>query len=1690
MKKGILSFFFLSLLSYTSYGQKEAPTPNFFEIKKRIEKQLDKDDQAEDGKKARYYRWYHSWRYRLGPNGEMTTANKIYNEQMQSGILNGKRRGNLNCSPYDDNIFWQNLGPFDSKGALGSNNGSWSCPGRLPKKQNQGRIESISVNPNNMNEILVGAYNGGIWRTTDGGANWTITTDDEGYSIFGFNAIVRHPKDSKIIYASSSLGCGGWEGTRKRYGMGVIMSTDGGVSWQPTGLNYQNHGHQLSQINKLIIDPKSTLTNTILYVGMETQLKKYVGHSNAQNGWSTIHSNYSYSNGPHWYGNVQYNDIITDHNNSVWFSNYTGIFRYDGSVSYPVSSYTIPAPFSQNNSCGNNNGATNGGLRQHTNIEINKQGHIVMVIAYTDCNNYKKSDGTNEGVGTKVYLYRSTNHGASWSTPVDVTGKIGAAVSAVSPNLVVDPNNSDILYSSGMGSILCAIKTTDFGANFSYTNNGDNHTDVRTFEAHDVGPKNTFFLGTDGGISKMTDGNKWNDITGRGLSITNYYGCGISETNDKIIFAGAQDGSVNFFNHGWWYETLPGGDNGDCLINPDDNEMVYQQIQGMLTRGKIVGNNVSINSTVSVGGWMNPLHWNPVDKSEFFIGTNYLYAGKTNSNALTQIANPLHSSDKKVSSVSISRNDPNTVYYSTESYVWNSSAIADDGIFKATRAGGSWTVTDITGGLKTVVHGKLGLSVPITDIAVDPNNKNRVWVTRGNFDNTKKVFYTPNGGVNWYNKTKTGLPNLPCTSIAFQELSNDRLYIGTDNGVYFTDNSMNCWEKYGNKGVQCQVNDLEINPCAGKLIAATHGRGLWEAPLIVKKAEKLPPGVTTWNSPKTLSSDLTIPSGAILYINNTTVNVGKDVTIYVEAGGKLELYNSTLTNKCGYTWKGIEVWGKNTAPQNAQQGRFKATLSTIEHAEKAIFVSKTTTPGTLSFNGGIIQAEHTKFLNNKRSVVYMKYTHPNSGYFKSCTFRTDANYRHPNSLMGHLTMWGVNGIEILGCTFENTNTWPYATNRVIGIGAVDASFKIGGHFTSTQSRQSVFKGFNRAISTGKVTGSPTFQITHTSFYDNVIGVHSTAHNNFIISSCSFNVGSNTISNLSVLNVHEGITVMSGTGFQIFQNSFQPAFSNHYPKTIGIRINQSGTENNEIYKNNFYKPSSSNNNIFYANLANGLNRDLSAPQKGLKYYCNTNSNNQKGYDFSVTDQGISSHQGAWTKSTGNTFSHGNVASGGNQYSDFNNGATTGNVVYFYRSIGQQKPLNTHQVAPYFVNNTNSCPARPIDIGGGTGGGSGGGDVEISQLFNSFNSNKKYLSAQEKTLSKKIDGGNTSEVNSMVKNATSKNYEAVINKLKEISPFLSKTIFESLIKKKEVFTPGNMIELAAKNPDVFIDGYLLNKMVDAEFISENDKTIIEEKIANNFTERTELENSIFSKTEENHTLCNKAIALIDRNPSQFTLQDKIEWLERKESIESELAIADIYMNTLQLNKAIEKLSKIKEKFILTNDQEQEIESFKQLKQIQFTIDQSGALIDQLEDQTITQLKKIASKSNGIAGDQARTILNQNDQNYFVPPVFPEITFKTLSGAGENGLPDGQVENKLIAAPNPAQSEVSFSYKIEKTGNFKLTILNHQGSIVKEMNINNEHGKVSWDCKELASGIYYYGILENGQTIVPYKKLVIIK
>jgi photosystem II stability/assembly factor-like uncharacterized protein len=177
----------------------------------------------------------------------------------------------------------------------------------------------------------------------------------------------------------------------------------------------------------------------------------------------------------------------------------------------------------------------------------------------------------------------------------------------------------------------------------------------------------------------------------------------------------------------------------------------------------------------------------------------------------TDISGPLAGIDTFVS-LKVAPSDPNCIY-----------AGSGNKLYRTTTGGMPWH--DITAGLPVA-------SNYLTDVTVSDTDPNLVWVTFSGYNAADKVYKSQTGGETWENFTgNPPLPNIPVNAIVYERNAGNRVYIGTDAGVYYRNDGLDNWVPYKWGLPNVIVDRLEILYGSQVIRAATYGRGCWEAPL-------------------------------------------------------------------------------------------------------------------------------------------------------------------------------------------------------------------------------------------------------------------------------------------------------------------------------------------------------------------------------------------------------------------------------------------------------------------------------------------------------------------------------------------------------------------------------------------------------------------------------------------------------------------------------------------------------------------------------------------------------------------------------------------------------------------------------------------------------------------------------------------
>ncbi len=648
-----------------------------------------------------------------------------------------------------------------------STTGNWTAMGPYgsPIGGDAGRVTFIRFMPGNVNTIFLGTGAGGLWVSTNNGSTWNTNTNS--LEVLGCSDLAINPTNTNIMYlATGDIDAG------DTYATGVLKSTDGGVTWNPTGLTWAVSLQR--RIGRLLINP---LNPNILFAATSAGIYRT---NNGGTSWTLVKTG--------GFKDMEYrpNDTSTVYavTSSTFFKTTTG-----GNTSASFVQITSGLP--------------SAGARQVISVTPADPNYVYILRS--------ASDNSFGGV------YRSTNSGTSFT------------LRSSSPNIFGwDPDGSD---TGGQGwyDIACGVsptdkeeitcggvntwKSLDGGATWSLNTHWYGggapyvHADLHAVE---YVSGTTCYLGHDGGISRSTNsGASWTTINGQ-MNIAQSYRIGQSTTTANYVLSGHQDNGTNLLNGSTWTEVY-GGDGADCFIDrTNNNTMVESYVYGDFNISNNGGANwTSItNGLTGTGAWIAPIIQSPHTANTYYCGYQQVFKSTNKGTNWTQMGNI--SGSGQILYLAAAPSNSLVLYAATSG-----------AIYKTTNGGTSWST--ITSGLPTA-------SAQITRIAVDNTDANNVFVTFSGYSAANKVFKTTDGGASWLN-ISTGLPNLPVNCIIYTNNTNDELYVGTDVGVYFRDGSMSSWTPFMTGLPNVIVNDFEIFYPTSKLRAATYGRGVWQSDL-------------------------------------------------------------------------------------------------------------------------------------------------------------------------------------------------------------------------------------------------------------------------------------------------------------------------------------------------------------------------------------------------------------------------------------------------------------------------------------------------------------------------------------------------------------------------------------------------------------------------------------------------------------------------------------------------------------------------------------------------------------------------------------------------------------------------------------------------------------------------------------------
>jgi len=605
----LLSFFFFQLNAQPWAEVSSSVPPNFYRMKVSGDAVLSEvKTQKGKGFKA-FKRWEKYWEQRVFNDGSFPPANLVQKnwesyqlEKSFSALIPGSS--------------WTSLGPNSSSGGYAG----------------IGRINRITFHPTNTSIIFACTAGGGLWKTINGGSSWVPLTDN--LASIGTSGLVINPVDPNIMYLATGDGDGA-----DTYSYGVLKSTDGGVSWNATGLTFTT-GVVIYKLQPHPTDPN------ILLAGTNGGLYRT---ANGGTSWTKV------------VASGQFYDIEALTSTNMVATTKGGLYRSTDSGATWVLVTTI---------------ASTG--RIALAVSASNSDFVAALVSNTS-NGFKGFYASVDG-GLTYTLRSSTPNLMGWETNGSDSGgqawyDLCVAVSPVDVNQIV------------VGGVN-TWKSTNGGVSWTIMTNWYQTSTVPAMHAdqHDLIFQNstTLFSANDGGIYRSTNnGVSWTDLT-NGMSISQLYRASAAQTDIRVI-AGLQDNGTKLRSTtGTWSDEI-GGDGMDCAIDPTNASYMYGTLYyGDIQRSTNGGTSWSsiTPSTGTDGAWVSPVLLDPVNPATIYLGYRDLMKSVDRGTTWTKISAG-QTGGNFISNIAVAPSNPMVIYIS-----WGTS------MAKTTDGGTTWaTIT-------------------------------------------------------------------------------------------------------------------------------------------------------------------------------------------------------------------------------------------------------------------------------------------------------------------------------------------------------------------------------------------------------------------------------------------------------------------------------------------------------------------------------------------------------------------------------------------------------------------------------------------------------------------------------------------------------------------------------------------------------------------------------------------------------------------------------------------------------------------------------------------------------------------------------------------------------------------------------------------------------------------------------------
>jgi hypothetical protein len=756
----------------------------------------------------------HKKRFQSFLRNRSDSAGRPRSDLWRQGLLD------FNQLDVDPSVLWTPLGP----GPLSIESQIvWDDPPTADKSfqgfgPDSGEVTDIAIDPTGAADLnlYIATNDGGIWTSSDGGATWYPATDS--MLSLSMGAVALDPVNPQIVYAGTGNPFDGGEVFTK--GIGIYRSNDGGDTW-----NLLDGGQFDTVFAGLLINRIVVLQPDLLLVATDQGLYRSIdGGQNfgaVLEGFITCLLADSANPKTGVFAGVKGLGVFKSTDGGASFTN-----RFHNALAQPFSNVEI------------------------AQSESNPQ-RLLLSVQYSPPS------------GPAVYrgLFASLDGGETWNAdPIaDLHEAAGDGFDQTWYDLTlgIDPRDPNRVY-AGFQELW---RSTDGGLHFDPQAgtwgqvHWDHHAIAFSPPNHRVpNTPTTVYVGTDGGISKSTDGGvTWTAINGA-ISSNLFFGIDIGKgAGSAYTYGGCQDTGTSAHRPAdagttMWHLGID-GDGYQVAVDYFDPKIVYGFDDSSFIKSIDAGATFRTNNTSQMGslpiGNNLPLFANTIptralaldqtgaDPLKRIVYVAYNQSLYKSSDAGESFGPSTYNASGPILTVATSAADPNLVWVGTAATFENNGTTVSSSVHVSRDGGATWDQSPIS---------TMPGTGSVTSIAIDPANPARVAAAYSGQSGinakyrTKRVFLTIDNGVSWAdvsgsdgNGPAGNLPDLPVHSVVFDaSVTPSALIVANDAGVMRSTGGS--WRIYGAglPNVSCSSLAIDNSLQPPVLRVGTYGRGCFE----------------------------------------------------------------------------------------------------------------------------------------------------------------------------------------------------------------------------------------------------------------------------------------------------------------------------------------------------------------------------------------------------------------------------------------------------------------------------------------------------------------------------------------------------------------------------------------------------------------------------------------------------------------------------------------------------------------------------------------------------------------------------------------------------------------------------------------------------------------------------------------------